>query len=781
MKKHIVYLSATLILTLCTLNGKAQHTHPYLFYTKDKTDRLKERIKTDTLLANSWNTLKNRCDQWLQNPEKANAEHLAFAYVMTGAPHYAAAAKKLLLKIVNRPAWDGMDDRTPRWNAGLGTSHTNWQAAVVFDAIYNTLDKSERMEIASKIVKLGIQPSIADWLSKDNRIQSLDNMGHNWWAAVVFGAGNACLAVMNEIPEARQWAASIMENSKEWFAYSGNILENKPSNFDPAGGFYESVGYANYAMSEYLLYRLAWTNAFGPIKMPYDEMISKTIDWFMNALYPRRNAPSMSLNFGDSNDFANGERPAKILLALGMGKKYYHWYLNYTARMQLTGDLSITSPMGMLYHPENTAPATSPSLPASAIYGSMGWGMLRNSWHPDATLLSVKSGYTWNHAHADAGSFVLYHNGEYMLIDGGDINYSRPEYSSYFVTSRAHNVLMFNGEAQHPQDQYHAVKNPGHLYHLLDGGFLKYLLADATGPTSRNFTRNYRNFLWIGNVILIIDDVKTFEPGQLDFLLHFQDSAVKRGPDLEITKNNAGILFRPLYPETLPMGLPHDFPEKMKYRTELGIRDRTTDVPIPYYVISPPGKTDRTKFINAIILLDDDNLPIKTFSGSSAASGAPGRSNLPIIEKFEGNNFIGVRISQKGQVTELYFNLLADGRMMHRNANNVMNGWETDAYISALTFPENADRNDPAQITSFFLGNGSYLRKNKKVLLSSLSKVFINLAKESTSLNIQLSGQPLTRVSLASDGIKNLSVNNKSVVPRYDPDKMLLIETTDGK
>ena len=27
----------------------------------------------------------------------------------------------------------------------------------------------------------------------------------------------------------------------------------------------------------------------------------------------------------------------------------------------------------------------------------------------DATLVAIKSGFTWNHAHADAGSFVLFH------------------------------------------------------------------------------------------------------------------------------------------------------------------------------------------------------------------------------------------------------------------------------------------------------------------------------------------------------------------------------------
>ncbi|MBN8825481.1 MULTISPECIES: heparinase II/III family protein [unclassified Spirosoma] len=789
-------MKALIISLLALLFGvnaaQAQKAHPYLFYTPQRTERLKERIKTDTLLANRWNAIRQRCDTWLAEPKGGNMEQLALAYTMTGDSRYADRAKTLLNELVSRPFWDGMDDRSPRWNAGLGTSHNNWAASVTFDAIYNALTKDERKAIASKIVKLGIEPSIADWVSKDKRIQSLNNMGHNWWAAIVFEAGVASLAVMSEVPQAKQWAADIMQDSRQWFAFAGSVLENKPSNFDPAGGFYESVSYANYGVSEYLLFRLAYTNAQGAISMPYDRLLQKTVDWFINVSYPRStNRPLMSLNFGDSNDFANGDRPAKLLIALGLGKDDYYWYLQHTARNQFREDLGVGTPMGLLYQPEaKPAPAT-PALPTSAIYGAMGWGMLRDSWKPDATLLGVKCGFTWNHAHADAGSFVLYHKGENLLIDGGDVGYGNPEYSSYFVTSRAHNVLMFNGVAQDARDQYSAVKNPGHLYNLIDGGSratgtperlrLKYLLADATGPTSRNFLRNYRNFLWIGNVILVIDDVKTYDIGSFDFLLHFADKAVKRGPDFEITKDSAAILFRPLYPEMLPLGYPHDLPEKMKFRTEYGLKDRTTNVQIPYYVLSPPEKTDRTKFVNAILLLDETNRPIQTATGSSGASGAAGRSNLPIIEKFEGTNYIGIRITQNGQVTELYINLLADGRLMHRNANTVINGWETDAYLSAITFPERADRQDPAQLSSVFISNGSYLRRNGKPLISSLSKVVLYAAKTGNELEVQLQGQPLIEASLGFDNVRKLMVNQKTVAPQYDSDKLLRIEVDETK
>jgi hypothetical protein len=339
---------------------------------------------------------------------------------------------------------------------------------------------------------------------------------------------------------------------------------------------------------------------------------------------------------------------------------------------------------------------------------------------------------------------------------------------------------LFNGKAQNPQDQYHAVKNVGRLYNLMDVGNFKYLLADATGPTSQYFLRNYRNFVWVGNVILVIDDVKAYESGKFEWLLHFNNDAKKKGIDLEITNDSASVLVRPLFPETLPNGYPHDFPEKMRLEERTGVKDHDPKSTVTYYSIFPPEQYKQTKLINAIILLDDNNKAITGPALSAMASAKELRMNLPQIEKLEGSGWIGVRIKQAGKVTDVYCNLQADGRLMHRNSHNIINGWETDAYLLAFTYPEKGDAGNADHITEYFISNGSYLRKDSKVVLHSLSKVFMH-ARIGNEAEVLLQGQPLIHAMLGMNAKPSVVVlNNKKVKTNYNEKQKMLVLDVEG-
>jgi hypothetical protein len=461
--------------------------------------------------------------------------------------------------------------------------------------------------------------------------------------------------------------------------------------------------------------------------------------------------------FGDGSSTTSGRRSVSMAWANGVHKKDYLWYLNQF-KQGSSGTPERVSAFDLTYGPTEADLAQAPivpDLPNSAIYPDMGWAALRSSWEKDATLLAVKSGFTWNHSHADAGSFVLFHRGEYLLIDsGGSPGYAAPEYDGYYRQSVAHNVVLFNGQAQNPEDTYFGSQFPGTVSHLMDAGDLKYVFADATGPTVWRFARNFRHFLWIGDVILIIDDVKSFEPGQFEWLLHVGGKAKINGLDLEVAGENASVLVRPLFPETFPgkAGLTTDYPEKMRLVEKSGFKDHDVKNKDTYYAFTPAELTRRTKFMVAVLLVNDAN-----------------RNNLPKLERLQSLDMNGVRIRQKGTVTDVYLNLLADGRIRHRNANVTINGWETDAYLTAITFPEGADTADFDAASRLFIADGSYLRRNGKAVLDSLSKIYLTATKQGDTLDLLLQGQPVVNAILrAAWKPSEISLNGEKIKLHFD-------------
>lgn len=82
-----------------------------------------------------------------------------------------------------------------------------------------------------------------------------------------------------------------------------------------------------------------------------------------------------------------------------------------------------------------------------------------------------------------------FHNGQQVIKDGGNCWYPNPWYREYFFHSQAHNVLLFNGQAQPQEQQYKGSMLDGSLHHLTDEGNIKYILANVTGPTSRYFSK----------------------------------------------------------------------------------------------------------------------------------------------------------------------------------------------------------------------------------------------------------------------------------------------------
>jgi len=758
----IFSLTITALITINSLTPFAQSTHPRLYYTPEIIDTFKQRILHDAEKNEAWlkilkraNDLVNKELVSLSYAESGSGQHgnygrpsnqikdmgatLGLAYQMTGEKQYAEKLRQALLHFIKLNRWAGDAKRNPPWHSELNTARFCFGYAIGYDSIHDYLSKSDRTTIVNGMVRLGILPTLDDWVLPEKRIHALDSMGHNWWSVCVAMAGTASLSIMETEPRAEEWVMQIRDAFEEWFAYQGNVLQNKSPNFDSKGAFYESVNYANYALYEYLVFHLACNNVFSDSFLCDNPLLNKVGDFFIHTAYPTSDS-ILSVNFGDSSLKASGASTLHYLHTIGINSPSYQWYLT-------RNNWRLNSPVGLVYHNLDQKNNPPRDLPNSMLYSDIGWSMMRNNWDNDATLLAVKSGFAWNHAHPDAGSFILFHNGKPLIIDSGNCSYSRREYTSYYRHSKAHNVVLFDGQAQLPEDCGNGgdrgVVHPGEVLHMMDLDGIKYALADATGPTSWKCSRNYRHFLWIDDVILIIDDIRTHKPETLEWLLHYQGEA----------RENNGNIILSNGPESKAVVIPL-YPKDMRILKKKGLKDHDPDTEVEYLAFSPREKNRSMKFITAILPLEK--------------SGSAPDIDLQLLE---GDEMLGVRMTHGDKITEVFLNLQADGRKMHRNSNNIIQGWDTDAFLFGTTRSTQAP-DTPDAIERGFIICGSYLRKNNISLLDSLSKVYSVFSKHSGELDVILQGQPIINCEIRSkDKPTSNTLNHEASNPVWNEKK----------
>lgn len=755
----IKYLVVSLMLFVVNHVFSQHIQHPSLVFTPERIQQAKQRVKNDTLIAAGWSNIKKVADDNLKKSDLGKCDFLSLAFLMTDEKKYADKVKDILLKTIKDETWSNNPEmlaRKPAWRSDLQLAHKCNIAALSYDAVYNTLTVDERREIAAGLYKLGVEPSLGDWFLDPTRIHSLNSMGHNWWTSCVCNGGLLALSLQNELPEAKIAADRLYEQLPEWFSFAGDEYQNKPKTCDAAGGMYESVNYANFGISEALLYRLSWQNAHPSEKIIEIPEIRNAQNFFIHTCYPRTGILN-SVNFGDSHLNITGENSLILLNALGEKDKNVLWYLAQLEQKQTRDGYFANTPIGFLYWPDTKNAPRYPDLKKSALFSDFGWATLRTSWEKDATMLAVKSGHTWNHSHADANSFVVFHKGVEIIKEAGNCFYPNPEYKDYFFQSRAHNVVLFNGEGQPTNQQYEGSMLDGHLTDLLDGGNIKYVLANGTGPVAKNFIRNFRSFIWIDNVIYILDDLKTYEPGKFEWLWHPEGEVKKSGYDLNVTNGRSSVAIRPIYPESLaPSNFLHDYPDNMVVEEiqapyEMDLKKKET-----YYSLHYPQPLNNVKGLTAIILKDSAN-----------------DKNLPVIEKIDGKNWIGVRVRCNGKITDIIINQLANGKLMHSNSWIWAEGWETDAYLLAVSYPEKGIAGNPSDL---FVAYGSSLRRDGISYYSSLSKASFVCKNEGGKMSVAIEGQPSFKAGFyAHNQPSSFFLNGKKTDFRY-ANKILTVE-----
>lgn len=102
---------------------------------------------------------------------------------------------------------------------------------------------------------------------------------------------------------------------------------------------------------------------------------------------------------------------------------------------------------------------------------------------------------------------------------------------------------------------------------------------------------------------------------------------------------------------------------------------------------------------------------------------------------------------------------------MHSNSWIMPDGWMTDAYMFAVSYPEGTEAKDA---TDFFICYGSALRRDKETYFSSLAKLFVIQKEEDKKLNLWIDGQPKINASFRSKKKPvRVEVNNKRIPVVY--------------
>lgn len=669
--------------------------HPRLFYDAATLDRLKVQLAQDTAAAALFHqrsdallaaALVPESTALIGGGQQANYGQpanqvadmgitLGLAFRLTGDERYAHKLREALVYYARYEHWAGpqLKERTPPWHSVLETSRFCFGYAAGYDALHDWLPADDRKTIVDGMLRLGAIPILEDWILPGKRIHSFDTMGHNWWGVCVAGAGLAALAIIDEDPRAAQWIAQIDDGFTQWFHYGGNVLQNRVATFERSGPSYESVGYTSYGVNEYLRYRLAWQNVFPGKTAAHMQPLDGVATFFLHALYPTAHG-HLCVDFNDSALTDDVSETVLLLIACGLGTSAGTRYLEET---HTHAQYAFRTLLELHKRPDAGAEP-----PHSCIYPEMGWAMMRSSWENDATLLAMKSGYTWNHAHADAGTFLLFHQGVPLIIDSGTCGYGRPEYSTYYRQSRAHNVILVDGQGQPEDDIMLGCKFPGHMHSLVDTLGLKYAYADATGPMARWLRRNYRHWLWSGDVILVLDDVLGFEPARVDWLLHYEGECNPKGAASVGLRNGAASAdVTMLYPP-------------VTMRRAQGLADHKPDQPAEYVVFSTTESSRDHRLLTAICL---------------------DPANAPKLELMQGKDYLGVRVTSAAWVEETYINLRSKSGAT--GTALTVDGWETDASLFQLRRPVHK-----GEVNRCFVSDGSYLRSGKRSLMESLSK-----------------------------------------------------------
>jgi len=365
--------------------------------------------------------------------------HLGLAWRLSGEKKYADRARAELVAIAKFSDWNP--------SHFLDVAEMTAAAGIGYDWLYSELDDATRTLLRDAIVEKGLKASL--------KANAWTRSTNNWNQVCNGGITVGALAVAESEPAL---AAQLI-------ARAVNTVPVSMHEYVPDGAYPEGPGYWGYGTTYNVILISALQSVLGTeFGLSRQPGFLATADYFLHVTGPS----GLYFNYSDCGRGGQGVAPAMFWFAAQRGEPYLLWSewakVAPTAERRSRRGGERTAPLMLLWmSPRQPAPVRPTALSWTA-QGPNPVALHRSSWDADASFVAIKGGSPGlNHAHMDAGAFVMDADGLRWADDLGMQDYNSLEKEGVKLWDKAqdsqrwrvfrlgtssHNVLMVDGQMQ---------------------------------------------------------------------------------------------------------------------------------------------------------------------------------------------------------------------------------------------------------------------------------------------------------------------------------------------
>lgn len=543
-------------------------------------------------------------------------EELCLAFLSTGDTRYLDRAKDIVFAVCDWDTWQGRS---------FMTFHVVNGMVAAYDMLYDYLTPPERERLRENIRTKGLRVLWNDrW--------TVGRTPFNF-TPIFHALGMGALAILDECPDEASQYLNRVKNHYVWLFTE--CLE-------PHQGWEEGMSYAAYGMMYGLQFGVALKRVTGDGDVLVCPMFRELIpQWFAYFIGPN---DSGTVNFGDTGH----DRVYGRIMAL-LVKELRNPYAAFTLRRS---PLAIWSHAGSsmrfghaIVGDVDTSIGADLSPPATAHFPTVDWVAFRSGWEEKGgTLLAFKSSNSFSgHSHLDQNTFVLNHNGEWLVEDSG--------YSSggYGDSTQGHNSLVVDGVGQE-------AKGGCRVARFFASAPFDYAMGRATAAYPPSHLRKFlRHVVYVRpGYFIIFDEVESDGAARrFEWLLHPHAQAdVTVGP----APAQAGQQYESDRFAFTRTAARLDVHVLLPKRPQVLIARPPSDKYPPCVSLRAPEKSDSTRFLT--LLRPSSREPTETRIWSRdcrVVSATPGRTYA------EKGDHLLFRGEQPGDSIELRFSLEKGG------------------------------------------------------------------------------------------------------------------------